>query len=106
MSVSLLARMHALAHMTFDAVPSDPIKRLVPARIVKWSADESFVPPNATEWFSDSLLGRWNTMMPAGAALRSAEEVFHTTSMTHSLHCLVSTRFLGPQFSEGPGKED
>ncbi|KAH8785888.1 hypothetical protein F5883DRAFT_536394 [Diaporthe sp. PMI_573] len=59
-----------------------------PARIVKWNADESFVPPNASEWFSDALLGRWNTMMPAGAALRSADEVFHTTTMTHSLHCL------------------
>ncbi|KAL2288484.1 hypothetical protein FJTKL_03861 [Diaporthe vaccinii] len=59
-----------------------------PARIVKWNADESFVPPNATEWFSESLLERWNTMMPAGAALRSQEEVFSTTSMTHSLHCL------------------
>lgn len=63
------------------------------------------MPPNASEWFSDELLGTWNTMMPAGAALRSADEVFHTTTMTHSLHCLVSPRFLGPQFSGGPEKK-
>ena len=56
------------------------------------------MPPNASEWFSDALLGRWNTMMPAGAALRSAEEVFSTTSMTHSLHCLVSPKPF-PQFN-------
>lgn len=41
-------------------------------------------------------------MMPAGAALRSAEEVFSTTSMTHSLHCLVSSDAWTPQFSGGP----
>lgn len=94
--------------MTFDAAPSDPIKWTVPARIVKWNADESFVPPNATEWFSHSLLEKWNTMMPAGAAFRSQEEVFHTTTMTHSLHCLVSTlRSLASNSPARPhGKED
>ncbi|KAG8168746.1 hypothetical protein KVR01_001495 [Diaporthe batatas] len=71
-----------------------------PARIVKWNADESFVPPNASEWFSEALLGRWNTMMPAGAALRSADEVFHTTTMTHSLHCLF---MMGRIFSSLAG---
>lgn len=85
------AHVHAHVHAhDVDAAAADPIKLAVPARIVKWDADESFVPPNATEWFSDTLLGKWNTIMPAGAALRSAEEVFMTTTMTHSLHCLVS----------------
>lgn len=85
----LKSRASVRAH-DVNAASSDPIKSTVPTRIVKWNADESFVPPNASEWFSEALLGKWNTMMPAGAALRSADEVFHTTTMTHSLHCLVS----------------
>ncbi|ROW07055.1 hypothetical protein VPNG_06670 [Cytospora leucostoma] len=59
------------------------------AKVVKWNADESFVPTNISEWFSDSLLAKWNTIMPLDASQSSAKkEAFSTTSMTHSLHCI------------------
>lgn len=44
-------------------------------------------------------------MMPAGAALRSQEEVFSTTSMTHSLHCLVSSDPWPLNSPAGPEKK-
>jgi hypothetical protein len=40
-----------------------------PTKIVKFNADESFVPKNTSEFFSDEVLARWNTMMPGKRGL-------------------------------------
>ncbi|KAI0148564.1 hypothetical protein GGR57DRAFT_474752 [Xylariaceae sp. FL1272] len=57
-------------------------------RVVKWEADFSFAPRNATDFFSDDTLSRWQTLMPAGTGFGEAGQPFSTTSMTHQLHCL------------------
>jgi hypothetical protein len=36
----------------------------VPTKIVKFDADESFVPKNVSEFLSPDVTARWNTMMP------------------------------------------
>lgn len=36
----------------------------VPTKIVKFNADESFVPNNVSEFFAPDVTARWNTMMP------------------------------------------
>jgi hypothetical protein len=36
----------------------------VRTKIVKFDADESFVPKNTSEFFSPDVTARWNTMMP------------------------------------------
>ncbi|KAF2646931.1 hypothetical protein P280DRAFT_416657, partial [Massarina eburnea CBS 473.64] len=61
-----------------------------PTKIVKFAADETFVPVNTTEFFEPHTLERWNTMMPAGTGWgdKNPETTFFTTSMTHQLHCV------------------
>ncbi|PSR75224.1 hypothetical protein BD289DRAFT_487198, partial [Coniella lustricola] len=67
--------------------------REVSVSAIKWDADESFVPTNMTEWFSESLVTKWNTMLPSGISppggpTGEAGTIFSATSMTHQLHCL------------------
>ncbi|KAF2108392.1 hypothetical protein BDV96DRAFT_692759 [Lophiotrema nucula] len=60
-----------------------------PTKIVRFAADESFVPTNTSEYFSDGVLAKWNTMMPAGAGWGAVKgDTFFTTTMTHQLHCV------------------
>ncbi|KAH6643882.1 hypothetical protein C7974DRAFT_407591 [Boeremia exigua] len=60
-----------------------------PTKIVKFNADESFVPKNASEFFSPGVTSRWNTMMPANAGWDTIKtDTFFTTTMTHQLHCV------------------
>lgn len=40
----------------------------VPTKVMKWNADEEFVPSNTTEFFSESLVAKWNTIMPGNNA--------------------------------------
>lgn len=40
------------------------IPPLVTTKVIKWNADESFVPANTTEFFSDTLLEKWKTIFP------------------------------------------
>ena len=61
----------------------------VPTKIVKFAADEAFVPNDTAEFFSDATLATWNTMMPLGAGWGApTQDTFFTTSMTHQLHCV------------------
>lgn len=83
----------------------------VSTKVIKWNADESFVPKNTSEFFSDALVAKWNTIMPgkstglvdptsakqtlvAGASQPGGPDSqrFSATSMTHQLHCLVRNR--------------
>lgn len=60
-----------------------------PTKIVKFNADESFVPKNASEFSSPGVAARWSTMMPANAGWDSVTtDTFFTTTMTHQLHCV------------------
>ncbi|KAH7391032.1 hypothetical protein DE146DRAFT_758457 [Phaeosphaeria sp. MPI-PUGE-AT-0046c] len=60
-----------------------------PTKIVKFNADESFVPKNSSKFFSADVTARWNTMMPANAGWDSVTtDTFFTTTMTHQLHCV------------------
>lgn len=62
---------------------------LVPTKIVKFAADEAFVPNDTAEFFSDATLATWNTIMPIGAGWGApTQDTFFTTSMTHQLHCV------------------
>lgn len=37
----------------------------VSTKTVKWNADYSFVPTNTSEFFTDAMVDKWNTMMPS-----------------------------------------
>lgn len=37
---------------------------IVPTKIVKFAADEAFVPNNTVDFFSAPTLEKWNTIMP------------------------------------------
>jgi hypothetical protein len=39
--------------------------RIVPTKVVKFAANEACVPKNASEFFSDSVIATWNTMLPS-----------------------------------------
>ncbi|KAF3766875.1 hypothetical protein M406DRAFT_254195, partial [Cryphonectria parasitica EP155] len=61
----------------------------VAVNVVKWNADASFVPTNTSEWFSDALVAKWNTMLPCKPVPPGeAGTIFSADSMTHQLHCL------------------
>jgi len=68
------------------------------SKVVKWNADEAFVPANMTEWFTAATLARWNSLMPNTAGLDNApqSETFYTTTMTHQLHCIF---MMGQMFA-------
>ncbi|CAK7245006.1 MAG: hypothetical protein STHCBS139747_006572 [Sporothrix thermara] len=59
-------------------------------KVVKWEADEAFVPANDADFASNTTLATWNTLMPQGTGWRhtESEETFFTTTMTHQLHCI------------------
>jgi hypothetical protein len=44
-------------------------------KVVKWEADMSFVPSNASDFFSNETLARWNTLMPGTPALCSVRVI-------------------------------
>ncbi|KAI0125431.1 hypothetical protein BJ170DRAFT_686294 [Xylariales sp. AK1849] len=58
-----------------------------PTKIVKFDADRSIVPTNASEFFGDEILGKWKSLLPVGAGWGHLD-TFSTTSMTHQLHCV------------------
>ena len=65
----------------------------VSTKVVKWEADEAFVPAKDTDFASNTTLATWNTLMPQGTGWRhtETETTFFTTTMTHQLHCIVRT---------------
>ncbi|KAF2465348.1 uncharacterized protein BDR25DRAFT_204684, partial [Lindgomyces ingoldianus] len=65
-------------------------------RIIKWESDMSFVPTNTSEFLTDEVLARWNTIMPARTGFGPPGQAFSTTSMTHQLHCVY---MLGRTYS-------
>ncbi|KAL1890120.1 hypothetical protein Sste5346_008412 [Sporothrix stenoceras] len=60
-------------------------------KVVKWEADEAFVPAKDTDFASNTTLATWNTLMPQGAGWKGGESetTFFTTTMTHQLHCIL-----------------
>ncbi|CAK7199202.1 hypothetical protein SEUCBS139899_001875 [Sporothrix eucalyptigena] len=60
-------------------------------KVVKWEADEAFVPAKDTDFASNKTLATWNTLMPVGTGWRhtESEATFFTTTMTHQLHCIL-----------------
>lgn len=68
------------------------LRRAVRTKVVKWDADEAFVPAKDTDFESNTTLATWNTLMPQGTGWRhtETETTFFTTTMTHQLHCIVS----------------
>lgn len=86
-----LAQVRVVVHVISADHTDRHLNTIVEAKVVKWNADASFVPTNTSEWFSDPLLAKWDTIMPLDASQSPAKgEAFSTTSMTHSLHCTVS----------------
>ncbi|EPE09110.1 hypothetical protein F503_06886 [Ophiostoma piceae UAMH 11346] len=59
-------------------------------KVIKWEADEAFVPTADHAFFSNETTAQWNTLMPAGTGWRHTEDetTFFTTTMTHQLHCI------------------
>ncbi|KAH8668578.1 hypothetical protein BX600DRAFT_259455 [Xylariales sp. PMI_506] len=74
-------------------------------QIVKFEVDYDYAPSNASEFFSEEVLDRWNKLMPLGMGFQWVKDPskYHdlphpiewinnmtvfTTSMTHQLHCL------------------
>ncbi|KAI1855389.1 hypothetical protein JX266_000254 [Neoarthrinium moseri] len=69
--------------------------------ILKFNADYSFVPLNATRFFDNDVLEQWKTMMPAGTGWGTDLSKFSTTSMTHQLHCIFMMARIYAGFSSG-----
>lgn len=40
---------------------------------MKWNADEAFVPMTQPEWFSKSIVDKWNTLMPGKECIHPLE---------------------------------
>jgi len=60
-----------------------------PVKIQKFDADYKVVPPNATDFLSNSTLNQWQSLFPAGEAWKNDnDEPIFATTMTHQLHCL------------------
>ncbi|ERS95177.1 uncharacterized protein SPSK_06367 [Sporothrix schenckii 1099-18] len=71
-----------------DYMKAGPIFR---TKVVKWEADEAFVPPKDADFASNTTLATWNTLMPQGTGWHNTEAAttFFTTTMTHQLHCIL-----------------
>lgn len=37
---------------------------LVSTKVMKWNADQEFVPMTQPEWYSEALTQKWTTLMP------------------------------------------
>jgi hypothetical protein len=55
LSVALFSNVNA-GHRTYVKV--------VPTKVVKFAANEAYVPKNASEFFLDDVVATWNTMLP------------------------------------------
>lgn len=65
---------------------------LVPTKVVSFAADYAYVPPNGTDFLSEATLSQWRSLLPVGAGWKwVGNDPFFTTSMTHQLHCIVSS---------------
>ncbi|KAI7913220.1 hypothetical protein M9X92_009587 [Pyricularia oryzae] len=77
------------------------------SQIQTFHVDQSFAPSNTSEFFSDEVLARWNSLMPRGMGFQWVNNThkYHdlptpivwdegmtvfTTSVTHNLHCLFA----------------
>ncbi|KAK6836933.1 hypothetical protein PG989_006638 [Apiospora arundinis] len=60
-----------------------------PTKVLKFNANEAFVPNDTSKFFSNETIAQWNTMLPIGSGWGEVtDETFFTTSMTHQLHCV------------------
>ncbi|KAK3326766.1 hypothetical protein B0H66DRAFT_168605 [Apodospora peruviana] len=74
--------------------------------IVKFEMDQSYAPTNTSEFFTDEVLEKWNSLMPVGMGfvwvndthkyhdlptpVEWPDKTVFTTSVTHQLHCLFA----------------
>lgn len=55
---------HATPSCPCQADPLTLTCHAVSTSVIKWGADEAFVPTTQAAWFSDSITEKWNTLMP------------------------------------------
>ncbi|EFW99466.1 hypothetical protein CMQ_7834 [Grosmannia clavigera kw1407] len=75
-------------------------------QILRFQSDQSYAPMNSSEFFTDTVLQKWNKLMPIGMGfvwvndthryhdlptpIDWPEKTVFTTSVTHQLHCMFT----------------